>query len=144
MKKFMVLLIVLCVFAVVFPASADCRYWRYSAFGSTEGVENLFDGEMFSLSLYLGVYDTSAYIVETDWKDGKPTTYMLSAKVKSLKGDNHLYFVLDNGNTIKGRHHDNGVDFWLDFDGGSIRLYFENEFNPYLDLIGGKYAKGTP
>ena len=144
MKKLAVLLIVFLLLVAISTASADCDYWRFSAFGSTEGVENLFDGEMFSLSLYLGVMDNTAYIIETTWRNGKPSTLTLSATVKALKGDNHLYFVLENGYTIKGHHHDNGVDFWMDYDGGSVRLYYEDEFSPLLDLIGGKYAKGTP
>ena len=142
MKKLITLILILVLAAGA--AAADSGYWRFSTFGSTEGVEHLFDGDMFSLSLYMNRSDLTAYIIETTWKNGKPSTITLRADVKSKTTDNFLYFVLENGYIIKGHHDQNGVDFWMDYDHGSVRLHYDDEFNPYLDQIGGKYAQEAP
>ena len=122
-------------------AEAD---WKFSAYGSTEGIEDLFDGDMFSFDLYMSATDLSAWIIETTWKNGKSTTITLRANIKSKVNDNHLYFVLENGHIIKGHYDQNGYEFWLDFDSGSIRLHSCDEFLTGLDFIGGKYAEVTP
>lgn len=142
MKKLITLILILVLAAGA--AAADSGYWCFSTFGSTEGVEHLFDGDMFSLSLYMSRRDLTAYIIETIWKNGKPSTVTLRADVKSKATDNFLYFVLENGYIIKGHHDQNGVDFWMDYDHGSVRLHYDDEFNPYLDQIGGKYAQEAP
>lgn len=143
MKRLITIILILAMAAAV-PASADCNYWKFSTFGSTEGVENLFSGDMFSISLYMSVTDLKAFIIETTWKNGKSNTISLRADIKSKTTDNFLYFVLENGYIIKGHHDQNGLDFWLDYEHGSIRLHYDDEFNPYLDLIGGKYTKEAP
>ena len=112
--------------------------------GGLNGAWDLFDGDMFSFDLYMSATDLSAWIIETTWKNGKSTTITLRANIKSKVNDNHLYFVLENGHTIKGHYDQNGYEFWLDFDSGSIRLHSCDEFLTGLDFIGGKYAEVTP
>lgn len=141
MRKLLAVIIVT-VFMIMFSSSfADSGYYKFSTYGSTEGVEDLFDGDLFSLSLYMDLSDPNAYFIETTWKNGQLYTLTLRAEVKSKTTDDFLYFVLENGHIIKGHYDQNGYDFWMDYDSGSIKLHMDDEFNPYFDYIGGKYAQ---
>ena len=144
MKRFFAMVISLVIVLSAHSAFAGSDYWKFSNYGSTEGIEDIFDGDMFSFDLYMDPTDLTAWFVETIWSKGQTTTLSLRAKVKSKAGDNHLYFVLENGHTIKGHYDQNGYDFWMDFDDGSIKLRPCDEFIKGLNFAGGKFAEGTP
>ena len=65
MKKLLSVIILSVLVFVFCSASADTNYFKFSTYGSTEGVEDLFDGDMFSLSLYMGLSDLNAFFIET-------------------------------------------------------------------------------
>lgn len=144
MKRFFTLILILVLLCAAVPASAGSDYWKFTTYGSTEHVPDLFDGDNFSLDLYMNVTDLSAIIIETTFRNGKASTIVLRAQVKSKTTDNLLYFVLENGSIIKGHYDQNGYDFWMDFDGGSVRLHWADEFMDSLDYVGGKYAQEAP
>ena len=144
MKRFYAMILLLAVLFSASTAFSSADYWKFTNYGSTEGIEDLFDGDMFSLDLYMSPTDLTAWFIETTWKNGRLTTVTLRADIKSKTGDNHLYFVLENGYTIKGHYDQNGYDFWMDYDAGSIKLRAADEFIKGLNYIGGKYAPEVP
>lgn len=145
MKRFLaVILFSVFLFLTVSAFAYDSDYLIFTTCGSTKGIEHLFDGDTFSYSLFMDPMTLKAFFVENTFKDGKLTTLTLRADVKSKDTDNMLYFVLENGYIIKGHYDQNGYDFWIDFDHGSIKLHMADEFNTYFDYIGGKYAQEAP
>ena len=134
MKKLLCILLALLILPAA--AAADTSLLMFSTYGSTEKVGHLFDGEAFAMDLIMGT-DLQAVFIETIWENGKIFTRSYPAEIRSMKGDTKfLYFVLENDFTIKGHYDDNGVDFWVDFTGGSIKLRPADEFVPYFDYIG--------
>lgn len=140
MKRTLAFSIFLVFLCCSLPASADDYLMCFSTHGSTQGVDHLFDGDLFALSLYINSSKLTAYIIETTWNDGKASTLKLNASVKSKVDDNHLYFVLENGFVLMGHYDENGYDFWIDYDAGSVKLHAADEFTLGFDYIGGKYA----
>lgn len=131
MTMFSVLLL-----SVITGASAADIFARFSTYGVTEKMEDLFDGDTFAIDLFLDVSSLKAYIVESVWEGSKIMTRNYTADVKSKVGDSKtLYFILENGMEIKGHYDENGYNFWLDFNAGSIKLDPQDEFNSFSDLI---------
>lgn len=135
MKKLLCFLLALLIL-IPAAAAADPSLLMFSTYGSTEKVEHLFTGSAFALDLIMGD-DLKAVFIETVWENGKIYTKSYPADIKSLKGDTKfLYFVLENDFTIKGHYDDNGLDFWVDYAGGSVKLHYIDEFNPFFDYMG--------
>ena len=137
MKRFFIALIAgLLLLSSVIGASAADIFARFSTFGVTEKVEDLFDGDTFAIDLFFDGSSLKAYIVETVWEGSKIITRNYTADVKSKAGEGKtLYFILENGTEIKGHYDENGYNFWLDFKAGSIKLEPQDEFNSFSDLI---------
>lgn len=137
MKRLVSILIVsvLLLFSISVAGAADI-FARFSTYGVTEKVEDLFDGDTFAIDLFLDGSVLKAYIVESVWIDNKIMTRNYTADVKSKAGEGKtLYFILENGTEIKGHYDENGYYFWLDFNAGSIKLEPQDEFNSFTDLI---------
>lgn len=134
MKKLFCILLAL----LILPAAAlaETSLLMFSTYGSTEKVGHLFDGEAFAMDLIMGS-DLQAVIIETRWENGKISTRTFPAKIRSMKDDTkYLYFVLENDFIVKGHYDDNGVDFWMDYTGGSVKLHYVEDFVPFFDYIG--------
>ena len=138
MKRFFVLLLIVCLISslVSVSLSAD-MYMRFSTYGTTHGVESVFDGDTFALDLYM-TNDLTAYIQTTVWKGSDATSSIKMARIRSKVGDNKtLYFVFADDSYYTG-HYDETYDymFWLDLPGGSVRLKMADEFILSFDFAG--------
>lgn len=142
MRKALALMLALVFLFLSFPAFAESDFLIFYTCGSTEGIENFFEGDFFFFTLYMDPIHLKAYMMETVYKFGNFYTVTRVADVKSKPNDSRLYFVMENGFIIKGHYDLNGYDFWIDFEPGSIKLRPVDEFNLILDFIGGKYAQG--
>lgn len=133
MKK---LLCVLLVLLILIPAaSAETTVLVFSTAGSTEDVSHIFGGDYFHLTILMSS-DLKAEFVETIWKKGEFLTRSYPADIRSKKGDSkNLYFVLNEEFTVTGHYDENGMDFWIDYIGGSVKLHPVEEFNSFFDYL---------
>lgn len=135
MKKILFAVFLLVFVLSVSISAADPVVLAYKTCGTSKGVEDLFEGDYFSLDLFINLDSLKAYFIETNWDGEKAYTMTYPADVKSKVGDNQLYFVLENGTIIKGHNDDNGYDFWVDYNAGSVKLYAADEFNRFSDYM---------
>ena len=135
MKKIFCFLFALMLMLSV--ASADTDLIMFSTYGSTEGLEHLFDGDSFALDLIFMLDEMKAVFIETIFESGKFYTKSYPADIRVKQDDsNFLYFVLENDFIIKGHYDDNSVDFWVDYTGGSVKLHSVHDFIKFFDYMG--------
>lgn len=133
MKKLLVFILVLVLsLSLVSVSFSVDMFMRFSSFGPVEdGLGEVFKGDYFSLDLYF-TNDLTAYLVQTVWYGDDPVSSVKYAAIKSKEGDSKtLYFVFADGSYITGHYdEEQSWKFWLDFDGGSLRLVMGDEWLP--------------
>lgn len=135
MKKIFALILIISLLLSSSALGANL-YMRFSTFGSTENIGSVFNGDSFSLDLYMTYDDLTAFIQQTVWNGNDTTTSIKLAKIKSKVGDSKtLYFVFADDTYYTGHYDEEySFQFWLDLPGGSIKLTMADEFFSNTDF----------
>ena len=107
---------------------------RYSTYGATEDVGWIFDGDYFSIDLFIS-YDLNVYMTVQTWKGHEVSITFKQGTIKSKVDDPvNLYFVFSDG-TIYTAHFDdeNHVYIWVNIYGQAIRMQYSQWLVPVTD-----------
>ena len=129
-KTFAFIMIILVCLSVISGSFASSKYWRFSTFGDSSETKGLFDGDTFSLDLFMCPEELTAYIQISIWKGHDVTTMTKFAKVQSKTSvPKTLFFVFADDSYYTAHYDEKGTYLiWLDIDGYSIRLEDVDEF----------------
>ena len=136
MKK---LITVILIFSMLMPAAAPADPAepdeKYSTFGATKYIGNIFPGKYFSIDVFMS-FDLSAYILVTTWDEHDVMTMTKFAHIKSKKdSDGKFYLVFADESYYTFSYDDeNHTAIWLDIDGVSIKLNYSQWIIPTTDV----------
>ena len=133
-KKITIILILAMILPAVVLADPAEPSDRYSTFGATEDVGNIFPGKYFAIDLFMS-YDLNAYIFISTWEDHDVTTKLKQAAIKSKNEEpGILYFLFPDGSYYRAWYDDDTMQYiWLDIDGHCIRMKFSQWLVPHSD-----------
>ena len=136
MKKLLILFLAL---AMLLPAAvlADPAEpsEKYSTFGATADIGNIFPGKYFSMDVFMA-YDLSAYVIVTTWDEHDVSTMTKLAHIRTKKGyDGQFLLVFADDSYYTFRYADeNQTAIWLDIDSVSIKLNYSQWLVPVTDV----------
>lgn len=135
MKK-MIALILIIVLAVpaAFADPAEPTD-KYSTYGSTDAIGNIFPGKYFSMDVFMS-FDLSAYIIVTVWDEHDTMTMTKFAHIKTKQQHDGNFYLLFADDTYYTFHYDDEAKtaIWIDIDGVSIKLNYSQWIIPTLDV----------
>ena len=136
MKKLLALLLILAMIlpAAVLADSAEPSE-KYSTYGTTEDIGNIFPGKYFSMDVFMA-YDLSAYIIVTVWEDHDVMTMTKFAHIKTKKQHDGNFYLVFADESYYTFHYDddNHTAIWLDINGVSIKLNYSQWLIPTSDV----------
>ena len=136
MKKLIILLLSLALalpaLALADPAEPSDKY---STYGSTADIGNIFPGKYFSIDFFMA-FDLSAYVIVTTWDDHDMMTMTKFAHIKTKKNfDDQFYLVFADDSYYTFRYADEyQASVWIDIDGVSIKLNSSQWLVPTSDV----------
>lgn len=137
MKKLIAALVAVAMMFTVAVADPAEPADRFSTYGATSDIGNIFPGKYFSIDLFMS-YDLTAYITIQTWDEHDVSIMYKQAAIKSKASDpGVLYFVFPDETYYTMRYDDeNRVRLWLTIDGVSIRMQYSEWLIPSSDVKG--------